>query len=211
MFRDEGIVRDDAHAEGGRPARDFLADTAEAGEAERLLANFLSQKLFLFPLSLLHCRVRGREVASHRQDQADGELGNRDTVGARRIHDDNAARAGCGYVNVVNARARARDDAQFRGCGDQWCSDFRGASDDEGIGILEVGGKLVGCPSAAGVHVPAFGAQQIQRRRWRSSATTISLVMSSVSVGGYKRKYNLAAVGWRGLPCNARTTIGANS
>ena len=31
------------------------------------------------------------------------------------------------------------------------------------VGVGEVGGELVGCPAGAGVDVPAFGAQQIER------------------------------------------------
>ena len=113
-------MRDDAHAERRGAARHLLADAAEAGEAERLVANLLAEELLLLPLALLHRRVGGREVAGQRQDQAHREFGDADAVGAGRVHHDDAARAGGGDVDVVDAGAGARDRAQLRRGVDQW-------------------------------------------------------------------------------------------
>ena len=165
LLGDERVVRDDAHAEGGGAPCDLLADAAKPGEAEGLLPDLLAEKLLLLPLALLHRGVRRRQVAGHRQDQSDGELGDGNAVGAGRVHDDDAAGAGGGHVNVVDAGSGAGDDPQRRRGGNQRCGDLGGAADDEGVRIPEVVGELVGCPPGAGVDVPAFGAQQVERRR----------------------------------------------
>ena len=131
LLGDERIVRDDAHAERRGAARHLLADAAEAGEAERLVAHLLAEKLLLLPLALLHRRVGGRQVARQRQDQAHRQLGDADAVGAGRVHDDDAARAGGGHVDVVDAGAGAGDRAQLRRGGDDGGRDLGGAADDD--------------------------------------------------------------------------------
>ena len=112
LFGDERIVRDDAHAERRGAARHFLADPAEADEAERLVAHLLAEELLLLPLALLHRRVGGGQVPGQRQHEAHRQLGDADAVGAGRVHDDDAAGAGGGHVDVVDAGAGAGDGTQ---------------------------------------------------------------------------------------------------
>ena len=111
LFRDERIVGDDAHPERRGPAGDLLTDTPEPGEAQRLVPDLLAKKLLLIPFALLHGRVSGRQVAGKRQDQAEGQLSHADTVGTWGVHDDDAARAGLGDVDVVDTGAGACDHA----------------------------------------------------------------------------------------------------
>ena len=71
------------------------------------------------------------KIEAHRQ------LGDAQAVGAGRVHDDDAARGGGRHVDVVNARASPRDDAQLW-CGlDHFARHFRRASDDERVGVRQ--------------------------------------------------------------------------
>ena len=130
---------------------------------ERLVAHFLAEELLLLPLALLHRGVGGGQVPGQRQHQAHRQLRDADAVGARRVHDDDAARAGGGDVDVVDAGAGAGDHPQAWRGGDQGGGDFGGAADDERVGVGEIGGEWVGRAAGAGVDVPAFGAQEIER------------------------------------------------
>ena len=87
-----------------------------------------------------------------------------DAVGARRVHDDDAARAGGVDVDVVDAGAGARDRAKPRRGGDQIGGHFRGAAHDDGVGVGEIGGQVGRRAAAARIDGPAFGAQEVERR-----------------------------------------------
>ena len=116
--RDERIVRDDAHAERARAAGDFLTDTSQPGDGECLAAELAAEKPALFPAFVLHRAIRGRNRPRHGQHERQRVLGDADAVGAGRIDDEDAA---CGRgidVDVVDARAGARDDAKPRGSSD---------------------------------------------------------------------------------------------
>ena len=58
------------------------------------------------PLLRLHRGVGLRDVARHGEQQRQGQLGGRDDVAARRVHDDDAAARGRVQVDVVDADAR---------------------------------------------------------------------------------------------------------
>ena len=101
------IVRDDAHAERARALRDFLADAAETGDAERLAAQFGAEEFFFSHLPAFIAAIGGRHRARQRQHQRARVLGDADAVGAGRVDDEHAARAGGGDVDVVDAGAGA--------------------------------------------------------------------------------------------------------
>ena len=86
---------------------------AQAREAQHLVAHLLTQELLLFPLALLHGRIGGRQVAGHRKDQAHGQFGHADAVGAGRVHHDDASRRRGLDVHVVHAHTGAAHDAQL--------------------------------------------------------------------------------------------------
>ena len=156
-------MRDDAHAERRRPPRDLLADPAEAGEAERLVAQLFAEELLLFPLSLLHRRIGGREVAGERQHLAEREFGHADAVGSGRVHDDDAAAAGGGDVDVVDTGAGAGNHPQPRRGVDDRCGDLGGAANDDRVGVGDIGGRLLGATARTGVDLPSFRAQYVER------------------------------------------------
>jgi hypothetical protein len=155
-------VSDDVHAEGVGAAGDLLADAAEADEAERLAADLLAQEFLFLPLALLHRGVGGGQVAGQCQYLSHRELGDADAVGTGSVHDDDAAGAGGRDVDVVDPGAGAGDGTQSRRRGDDRRGDLGGAADDDRIGSGDVGGELFGGAAAAGVDVPAFGAEQRQ-------------------------------------------------
>ena len=133
--RDERIVRDHGHLERLGAARDFLADASQPGQPEHLAAHFLAEKALLVPLALLHRRIGGGKLSRQRQQLRHGELGDADAVRARRVHDDDAARAGGFDVDVVDAGAGARDRLEFLAGGDDVGRDFRGAAHDKRVGV----------------------------------------------------------------------------
>ena len=182
LLRDERVVRDDAHAERRGAARDLLADPAEPGEAERLVAQLFAEKLLLLPLALLHRRIGGRQVAREREHLAERQLGDADAVRARRVHDDDAAGAGGGDVDVVDAGAGAGNHPQARRGGDDRRGHLGGAANDNRVGVGEVGGELVRRAAGTGVDLPSFRAQQIERGSGK--------IIGDNNFHGF-RKYNL--------------------
>jgi hypothetical protein len=92
LLRDERVVRDDAHLEPERAARDLLADAAEAEHAERLVRELEPAAARALPAALLQRRVRLRDVAREREQQADRVLGGRDDRRLGRVRDDDPAR-----------------------------------------------------------------------------------------------------------------------
>ena len=103
-------------------------------------------------------------MAGECQDQADSQLRHADTVGARGVHDNDAARAGSGHVYVVDAGPGAGNHPQARGCGNELRGDLGGASDDERVAICKIAGQLIRRTARAGIDLPAFRPQQVQRR-----------------------------------------------
>ena len=149
LRRDERVVRDDLHLEGSRAGGDLLSDAAEADDAERLAAELAAGKLLLLPLVRLHRRVGRRQMARQREQLAHRQLRDADAVGARRVHHDDAACAGGVQVDVVHARAGARDHAQRRRGGDDLASHLRRAAHDQRVGVGD-GGQQFGQRPAGG-------------------------------------------------------------
>ena len=95
-------------------------------------------------------------------------LGDADAVGARRIDHQDAAGAGGGDVDVVDAGAGARDDAELGRRVHQRGGHLGGATDEDAVGIRQIEGEGVGLAARARVHHPAgLGAQQVQRGGWQ--------------------------------------------
>ena len=124
---------------------------------------FLPQELLLLPLALFHRRVGCRQVPRHGEHQTDRELRDAHAVRARRVHDDDAPRAGGGNVDVVDPGACTGNDPEARRGGDKRRRDLGGAANDEGVGFGEIAGKLVCCSPCAGIDFPPLRSQQVQR------------------------------------------------
>ncbi len=166
--RDEGIVRDDAHAERAGAVRDFLADSAQPRDAERLAAELGAEKALLLPAFFLHGAVGGGNRAGERKHQRQRMLGDADAVGAGRVDDDDAALGGRRDVDVVHAGARARDDTEPWGGGEQARVHLGGAAHQQRVRVSQVRRERVGLASRARVDLPAgLSADQFQRGGWQ--------------------------------------------
>ncbi len=137
--RDERVVGDQLHAEGGGAPGDFEADAAEADDAERLAAQLRALQGFLVPFAGVHGLVRARDAAAHGDHQAERQLGDGDGVGAGRVHHHDAVVGGGGGVDVVDAHAGAADDAELGRVLEQRGVGLDGGADDEGVGVGELG------------------------------------------------------------------------
>jgi hypothetical protein len=131
-------MRDDGHLERLGPPRHFLANPAQSGQAEHLAADLLAQETLLVPLALFHGRVGRRELAGERQELRHGQFGNADGICARRVHHDNAARAGRLDIDVVDAGSGAGDGTKFLAGGNDVRRHLRRAAHDERICIRKI-------------------------------------------------------------------------
>jgi hypothetical protein len=102
-------------------------------------------------------------MAREREHLCQRELGDADAVGPGSIHDDDATAAGGGDVNVVDAGSGAGNHPQSRRGINDRCGHFRGASNDNRVGLGDVGDQLVMRAPCAGVDLPSFCAQHIER------------------------------------------------
>ena len=85
------------------------------------------------PAPLLERRVRLRDVARERDEQADGVLGGRDDVRLGRVRDDDPAPRRRVDVDVVDADARAADHLQLVGALDQVGGQLRRRADHDRV------------------------------------------------------------------------------
>ena len=166
LRRDVRIVRDHAHAERARAPRHFLADPSEAGDAEDLAAKLGSDEFLLFPLPFLHRAVGRGHRSCQREHEGAGMLSDADAVRSRRIDDEDPARAGGVDVDVVDAGAGARDDAQTRRGIEQPRVDSGGAAHEQRVRVRKICRQRVGCPPRTRIYGPVgFRAKQFERRR----------------------------------------------
>src|SRR6266545_4616086 len=118
LFRDEGVMRHDAHLEPERPPRDLLVDAPEARP---------------LPASLRERRVRLRDVARESEQEADRVLGSGDDRRLGRVRNDDAPTRGGFDVDVVDPDAGAADHLQLLGAFDQVLRQLRRRADDDPV------------------------------------------------------------------------------
>ena len=131
--RDVRIERDDAHAETERAPGDLLADPAEAEHAERLAAKLDAGVGAALPAPLLQRRVRLRDVARERDEQADGVLGGGDDGRLRCVRDNDPAPRRRLDIDVVDPDAGAADHLEAVCARDQVGSELRLRPDDDRV------------------------------------------------------------------------------
>src|SRR5205807_2089804 len=129
----ERIERDDAHPEPERAACDLLADAAEAEDREGLPFQLDAGVRRPLPAALLERRVRLRDVARKRDEQADGVLRGGDDVRLGRVRHHDAASRRSLHVDVVDAHARAADHAQPVGALQDVRGQLRRRADDDRV------------------------------------------------------------------------------
>ena len=153
-FRNEWVVRDNFHAERACPSGDFLADSSQPAEAERLASQFRAGQLLLVPDAALHRGVGGWHRPRQRQHERERVLSDADAVAARRIHDQNPPRAGRGEIDVVDSGTGAGNYPKFGSGGEQPLVNLGRAANDKRVGLNEIGGQRVRRTSGARVDGP---------------------------------------------------------
>ena len=91
-----------------------------------------------------------------RQHLRERQFGDADAVGTWCVHHDDPARGGRVEIDVVDAGAGARDDAQRRRGFDHLARDARRAAHDERVGISNSSQQFGERASGFRVDVPAF-------------------------------------------------------
>ena len=134
------------HSEGARAVGDFLADSAEPDDAERLAAHFGAGETLLVPHAFFHGRIGGADRARQREHQCPGVFGHADAVRAGCIHDDDAAIRGGSDVDVVHAGAGTGDYPEPGGGSDELRIDLGRAANDQRVSVGEVLGQFRGRP-----------------------------------------------------------------
>ena len=150
-----------------RARGNFLTDAAEPDEAERLAPQLDAGELLLVPHAALHGRVRGRNGSRERKHQRERVFGDAHAVGARGVHDDDAARCCSGDIDVVDTGSRAGNHPKFRRCCNQRLVDGRRAADDEGVRIGEIAREVSGRAAGFGVDGTAGKAREQSDRGGR--------------------------------------------
>ena len=136
-LRRERVVRDDAHLEAGRPARDLRANTTDADEAQRLAAQLAADELRARPLAGADAAVRVGDAPQQRQCERDRVFGRGHDVAERCVHDVHAVGGRRGDVDVVHANAGAADHRETRSGIEDLRRHFRLAAHDERVDIRE--------------------------------------------------------------------------
>jgi hypothetical protein len=118
--------------------RDLLADSAQAGDAERLAAELGAEKLLFLPPASFMARSAAGTARASASINAQACSATLMLLAPGRVDDEQAAGAGRRHVDVVHAGARARDDPQARRRRDQLCVDLGGAADQQRVGVRQI-------------------------------------------------------------------------
>ena len=137
---------EDFQAEGRHACGYAAGDAAEADQAQ---AAALEQKagngLLGIPAARPHQAVLGGEFAGQGQQHGAGVLGDRRGGGVGGVGDDDIARGGGGYGNIVGATAAANDGAAAGEPGQDLGGDQRRATHDpDHVGVVPGGDDLLG-------------------------------------------------------------------
>ena len=106
------IVTQHVHTERTGAGGDFLADAAEAGDADRLTHQFVTGESF--PFALVNGVVLFDYLAIDRKQQPEGVLSDRGVVHARAESNGQLELRGCGNIHLVEADAVFGDDFEAR-------------------------------------------------------------------------------------------------
>jgi hypothetical protein len=113
----------------------FEPNPSQAKDAELLATQFSALQGFLFPFPGMKRAIRFWELAREREHQPNGQLGDGNSVGTRRVHHhDSAARRSIG-IDVINAYTGSPNDAQAGRGLQQRIIDLNRRADDERVSI----------------------------------------------------------------------------
>lgn len=137
----ERIETENPAFESGQAFCDKPADVAETDDANGLAGQFASHEFGLFPKAFACRGIRADDVTAIGENQGDDFFGDGIGVGARGVHDIDAAAPGVFSVDIVEACAGADNYAKIGERIDDLCGDFLGADDETmriGICLSEI-------------------------------------------------------------------------
>ena len=111
----------------------FLADIAQADQAEGLAADLIAFEGFLVPFFSFHGGGGFIEGARQHEHVADGEFRHRSGIGKRGVHHRNALGLGILVVNGIEPSAAAHDHLQVGANIDQRLPDLGPRANDHSI------------------------------------------------------------------------------
>ena len=135
---------------------------ALADDADRLLEELGARERGALPGAGRERRVGCGDVTGEAQDVADRELGGRDDVGGRGVHDHDAGARGGLDVDVVEAHAGTGDHLQRGRRGDRLCVHLRRGADEDHVRLRE-GREERGAVGAVHVTDLEVGAEGLDR------------------------------------------------
>ena len=109
---EERIVAEHAHLKRQGPLGDFLADAAQADDAERLVGELRAHEGLAVPLALAELGIGFGHAPRQGEHQREGVLGRAERVARRRVHHHDAQPRGGFLVDVVGADAGPGDRPQ---------------------------------------------------------------------------------------------------
>ncbi len=130
-----GVIGQNAHFQGARPARNFDADAAQADQAEGFAAQFFAGGGGFFPSAGVQSSVQLRDGAGHGKHERQGVFGDTGGIAAGRIDHQDAAAGGGIEFDVVHTNSGASYDAEFGRAAEQGVGDAGGAADNQGVGV----------------------------------------------------------------------------
>jgi len=131
LRREIRVRHQNNHPERLRPVHYFRADPASPDHAERLAAQLSTPDRGSLPPALVHGSIRGRDPASGRQQQTEGQLGGGTSIPGRGVENGHTSPGGCGEIDVVGPHAGSADDFEPVRRLDQRPIDQRTAADKE--------------------------------------------------------------------------------
>ena len=131
------VIRHDVGAEGLHPRGDERTDAAEPDDADGLLVEFDAGVLRAFPQALGQRTVGRGDVAGEAQDVTYGQLGGRDDVRGRSVHDHHTGGRRRLDVDVVETYAGTGDHLEADACRDCLLVHLRGGADQHCAGVRE--------------------------------------------------------------------------
>jgi hypothetical protein len=134
--RQVGVERHDPHPEGLGPAGDLAAYPAEPDHPEGLPEELDARERLPVPLSVAHGGGGLGHGTCTAEKVREGELGRRDRVARRRVHDDDAAFRRGFDVDIVDAHPGPSNDLEQRGRRDHLGRDFRFRAHRDRVHVL---------------------------------------------------------------------------
>ena len=124
FIRQEGIIGDNFHMQADRAVAHDATDIACADDAKGFIEQLYPHEPGFFPFSGMGGSVGFWNLPRHRKHHRNRMFRSGDRIAKRRIHHNDALFRCRGNINIVHTNARAPDDLQVGGKGQQLFRNF---------------------------------------------------------------------------------------